>query len=84
MVRKQREWRQLQNEELHDLYCSPNIAWMIKCRKRWAGHVIRMETGEVCTGFWRGIMRERDPRRICIWEDNINMNLREVGCDGID
>ena len=37
-----REWRKLYNEELHDLYCSPKIVRMIKCRIRWAGHVARM------------------------------------------
>jgi hypothetical protein len=34
------EWRKLHNEELNDLYCSPNIVWVIKSRRlRWAGHV---------------------------------------------
>jgi hypothetical protein len=38
-----REWRRLHNEDINDLYCSPNIIWMIKSRrKRWAGHVARM------------------------------------------
>ena len=37
------EWRKLHNEELNDLYCSPNIVWVIKSIKmRWAGHVARM------------------------------------------
>jgi len=37
------EWGRLHNEELNDLYCSPNIVRMIKSRrKRWAGHVARM------------------------------------------
>jgi len=34
------EWRRLHNEELNDLYPSPNIVWVIKLRRmRWAGHV---------------------------------------------
>jgi hypothetical protein len=38
------EWRKLHNEELRDLYSSPSIIRIIKCRKmRWAGHVVRME-----------------------------------------
>ena len=37
------DWRRLHNEELNDLYCSPNIVWVIKWRRmRWAGHVARM------------------------------------------
>jgi hypothetical protein len=41
------EWRKLHNEELNDLYSSPNIVWLIKSRRMtWAGHVARrMEEG---------------------------------------
>jgi hypothetical protein len=39
-------WRKLHNDELHDLYSSPNIVKMIKSRRmRWAGHVARMGEG---------------------------------------
>jgi hypothetical protein len=38
------EWRRLHNEELHSLYCSPNIVRVVKSiRLRWAGHLARME-----------------------------------------
>ena len=37
------EWRRLHNEELNDLYCSPNIVRVINWRRmRWAGHVARI------------------------------------------
>ena len=39
------EWRKLHNEELNDLYSSPNTVRVIKSRMRWARHVARMEEG---------------------------------------
>jgi len=46
------EWRKQHNEELNDLYCSPNIFWLIELiRMRLAGHVARMGRGEMYTGF---------------------------------
>jgi hypothetical protein len=55
------EWRKLHNEELNDLYFSPNIVRVIKLRRiRWAGHVAHMGRGEAYTGFWWGNQGERD------------------------
>ena len=46
------EWRKLHNEELNDLYCSPNIVRVIKLKiMRWAGHVARMGTEVLYTEF---------------------------------
>jgi hypothetical protein len=55
------EWRKLHNEELHDLYCSPNMVRVIKSRiMRWAGHVDRMGQGRgVYRDLW-GNVKERD------------------------
>ena len=60
---------------------------MIKSRRmRWAGHAARMgERGgvyRVLVGKPEGKRPLRRPRRR--WEDNIKMNLKEVGCGGID
>ena len=55
------EWRKLHNEELNDLYCSPNIVRVMKWgRMRRAGRVECMGRGEAYTGFWWGNLRERD------------------------
>jgi hypothetical protein len=55
------EWRRLHNEELNDLYSSPNIIRVIKSRRmRWAGHVARMGRVEVRTGFWWEDLEEGD------------------------
>jgi len=47
-----REGRKLHNEEVHDLYSSPNILRAIKSRRmRWVGHVVRMGRSKTHTGF---------------------------------
>jgi hypothetical protein len=78
-------WRKLHNDELHSLYSSPNIVRMIKSRRtRWAGHVARMEEGRgvyrVLVGRPEGKRPLRRPRSR--QEDNIKMDLREIGIDG--
>jgi hypothetical protein len=54
------EWRKLHNEELKELYSSPNIVRVIKSRMRWAGHVAWMGRREPCIGFWWGNVKKRD------------------------
>jgi len=56
------EWRRLHNEELNDLYCSPNIVRVIKSKRmRWAGHVASIWVRRVgCIVSWWGNRREGD------------------------
>jgi hypothetical protein len=78
-------WRKLHNDELHSLYCSPNIVRAIKSRRmRWVGHVARMEEGRgvyrASVGMPEGKRPLERPRRR--WDDSIKMDLREIGIDG--
>jgi hypothetical protein len=81
------EWRGLHNEELYDLYSSPNIIQVIKSRRvKWAGHVSRV-------GYKRGAYRilvgrpdgkrplEKPRRR---WENNTKVDLQKVEWGGIE
>jgi len=81
------EWRRWHNEELNDLYSSPNNVWVIKSRTmRWAGHVVHM--GEEM-GVYRVLVGKPEGKRPLgrprhRWVDNIRMNLWEVGCGYMD
>jgi hypothetical protein len=74
--------RKVHNEELNDLYCSPSIVCVIKSRMGCVGLVAHK-------GEWRGVymllVGKPEGRRLlgrprCRWDDNIQMDLQEVGC----
>jgi hypothetical protein len=81
------QWRKLHNEELHNLYSSPDIIRQVKSRRmRWAGHVARMgeerKVYKVLAGKPEGKRPLGRPRRK--WEDGIRMDLREIGLGVVD
>ena len=81
------ECRRLHNEELNDLYSSPNIVRVLNSRRmRWAGHVARMgeerEVYRILVGKPEGKRPLGRPR--LRWMDNIRMDLQEVGCGYMD
>ena len=70
--------------ELNDLHSLPNIVRVVKSRRmRWAGHVARMGEDRGVHRVLVGKPEEKRslgrPRRR--WEDNIKMDLQEVGGD---
>jgi hypothetical protein len=76
------ECRKLHNEELNDLYSLPNIVRVVKSRRmRWARHVAHMGKDRgvhrVLVGKPEGMRPLGRPRRR--WEDNIKMDLQEIG-----
>jgi len=77
------EWRKLHNEELNDLYCSPNIVHGIKSRiMRLTGHVGRLEKRR---GIYRVLVGKHEGKRPLgrqrrRWEDDIKVDFQEVGC----
>jgi len=69
------EWIKQHNEELNDLYSSPNIVQVIKSRRmRWAGQVARMWEGR---GVYRVLVGKPEGKRR-IWEENIKTDLQEM------
>jgi hypothetical protein len=80
-------WRKLHNEELHNLYSSPSISSIIKPRRmRWAGLVAQMgakrNACRILVGKPDGKTPLGRPRCMCV--DNIEMDLREIGWNGVD
>jgi hypothetical protein len=81
-----RSWRKLHNDELHNLYSSPNIVRVIEARRlRWVGHMAHM--GEV-RGVYRVLVGKPKGKRLlgrprCRWEDNIKLDFREVWINGV-
>jgi len=74
-----REWRKLHDEKLDDLYSSRNTVRVIKSRRMRVALMVERR------GVYRFLVRKREgkrpigrPRRK--WEDNIKMDLQEVGC----
>jgi hypothetical protein len=79
------EWRKLHNEELNDLYCSLSIVRVIKSiRMKGVGHVARMGKRRSVYRVMVGKPERKRPlgRHKRIWEDNIKMDLQEVGWGG--
>ena len=72
----------MHNTEAYALYSSPNIILVIKSRRlRWDGHVARMKARR---GAYRILIEKPEGRRPLErprlrWEDNIELDLREVG-----
>jgi hypothetical protein len=65
-----RDWRKLHNEELHDLYSSPNIVAVINSRiMRWAGHMARMGDARSAYG-------------VLVWTPDKKRPFGRLGVDG--
>ena len=81
------KWRKLPIEVLNDMYSSPNIVQVIKERKiRWVGHAACMGESK---GVYRVLLGKPEGKRPLgrprhRWQDNIKMDLQEVGCEGMD
>jgi len=81
------EWTKLHNEELNDLYSSPNIVRVIKSRRmKYAGHAARMSERR---GVYRVLVGKPDGKRPfgrprLRWDENIMMDIQKVRCGDID
>jgi hypothetical protein len=80
-------WRKLHNEEIHNLFSSPNIITVIKSRRmKWAGHVAQMgekrNVYKLLVGKLEGKRPLGRPRRR--WVDNIKMDLLEIGWGSVN
>jgi hypothetical protein len=79
-----RGWRKLHNEEFHNLYSSPNIVRVKQSKRmRWVGHVWEMINN------YKTLVRNPERRKPferprSRWENNVKMDLREIGCGGVD
>jgi hypothetical protein len=81
------EWSKLHNEELNGLHFSRNIVRVVKSRKMRTGQVVRMgDRRGVYRVFFGGETEGKKPlgRPRRRWEDNIKIDLQEMGCVGMD
>jgi hypothetical protein len=79
------EWRKLHNEELNNLYCSLNALAIKSRRMRWARNSVNMVERR---GVYRVLVGTPEGKRPLgrprlRWEDNVKMDLKEVGCKDV-
>jgi hypothetical protein len=75
------------HDEFHSLYSSANIVRVIKSRRmRWVGHVAHMGKGRSVYRVLVGRQKSKRPlgRPRHRWEDNIKLDLRDIGINGVN